>query len=176
MSLLPSPPSVTTGRTSLVAKAGLAAGTLDLCLAALIQVLVAHRINVPRILQSIASGLLGRASFDGGARSAALGLVLHYLIAAIWAGIFLAVVARSALVSRLIGRTRGLVGAGLAYGVVVWAGMHFIVVPLSRASSNMRFTWVTALMIAGHALLVGLPIVLVIGPGYRRRTPPIEPA
>lgn len=33
-----------------------------------------------RILQSIASGLLGEASYSGGLASASLGLVLHFLI------------------------------------------------------------------------------------------------
>src|SRR5216110_972324 len=34
-----------------------------------------------RVLRSVASGLLGDASFTGGWRTAALGLVLHYCIA-----------------------------------------------------------------------------------------------
>ena len=34
-----------------------------------------------RIAQSIASGLLGRAAFEGGYKTAALGVVLHFIIA-----------------------------------------------------------------------------------------------
>ena len=40
------------------------------------------------ILQSVASGLLGRASYGGGFATAALGLFLHFLIAYIWATIY----------------------------------------------------------------------------------------
>jgi len=59
---------------------GLVAGTFDIVYAC---VFWALKRNVPaqRILQSVASGLLGKASFQGGARTAALGLALHYLIA-----------------------------------------------------------------------------------------------
>ncbi|MBA3759414.1 MAG: hypothetical protein H0X07_02700 [Gemmatimonadales bacterium] len=39
-----------------------------------------------RIFQSVAAGLLGQASFEGGAATAALGLALHYLIALTMAG------------------------------------------------------------------------------------------
>jgi hypothetical protein len=155
---------------SLVLRAGLLAGTLDLCLATGIQVLVTHRINVPRILQAIAAGVLGGSSFEMGARSAVLGAVLHYLIATIWAAIFLVLVRRIDRLPRMMASARGLVTTGLAYGVVVWAGMRFVVVPLSRAASAQGFTWVTALTVAGHAALVGLPIVLVLWSGYSRRS------
>jgi len=39
------------------------------------------RVPAQRILQSVAAGLLGDASFEGGAATAALGLALHFLIA-----------------------------------------------------------------------------------------------
>jgi hypothetical protein len=41
------------------------------------------RAKVPptRLLQSVASGLLGPAAFDGGIPTAALGLALHFFIA-----------------------------------------------------------------------------------------------
>ena len=41
-----------------------------------------------RILQSIAAGLIGRASFQGGTPTAALGLCLHYFIAFGIVGVF----------------------------------------------------------------------------------------
>src|ERR1700732_711915 len=40
------------------------------------------------VLQSVASGLLGRASFQGGAKTAALGAFLHFFIAFSWAAIY----------------------------------------------------------------------------------------
>lgn len=60
--------------------AGLVVGTLDIVYAI---VFWAIKADVParRILQSIAAGLLGPESFEGGASTAALGLLLHYFIA-----------------------------------------------------------------------------------------------
>ena len=44
-----------------------------------------------RILQSIAAGLLGRSSFQGGVATAALGLCLHFVIAFGIVGVYFAV-------------------------------------------------------------------------------------
>jgi hypothetical protein len=58
---------------------GLLVGTLDLLFASAFWAMR----NVPpiRIAQSIAAGVLGDASYDGGAASAWLGVGLHYFIA-----------------------------------------------------------------------------------------------
>jgi hypothetical protein len=68
---------------------GLIAGTLDLTAAF---VLSARRGRSPvQVLHSIASGLLGNDSFAGGAATAVLGGVLHFLIALTWAAVYWAV-------------------------------------------------------------------------------------
>src|SRR6476469_7100874 len=41
-----------------------------------------------RIPQSVAGGLIGKAAFDGGVGTAILGLGLHWLIAIIWAAVY----------------------------------------------------------------------------------------
>src|SRR5690349_22217778 len=64
----------------LVLAGGLVAGTFDITYAC---VFWAIKVGAPptRIFQSVARGLLGAASFRGGAATAALGLFLHYFIA-----------------------------------------------------------------------------------------------
>ncbi len=58
---------------------GLIVGTLDICSAF---IHAATRGASPtRVLQFVASGLLGRRSFEGGLTTAALGLGLHFVIA-----------------------------------------------------------------------------------------------
>jgi hypothetical protein len=57
-----------------IAMGGIAAGGLDILVACAI-----NHASPATILQAIASGLLGRASYDGGAGTAALGLVLQWL-------------------------------------------------------------------------------------------------
>ncbi len=59
---------------------GVLAGALDITYAIVFNYV---RSGVPpvRILQSVASGLLGRAAYSGGAGTAGLGLALHFFIA-----------------------------------------------------------------------------------------------
>lgn len=140
---------------------GLVAGTLDIVYACLFWAL---KSNVPaqRILQSVAAGLLGEASFEGGWATAALGLALHYLIA-----VSMAVVYYLAALRRPLLRQRPfLCGAG--YGLLLYAIMNYVVVPLSAAGPGSKDPlWIT-LTLAVHALLIGIPIALAVrraGPG-----------
>ena len=126
---------------------GLAAGVGDSILA-----LVLYRVSLVRIYQSIASGLLGRAAFDGGLATAALGLFLHFFIATTAAAVF---VGASRFLPLLV---RQPAPCGLAYGVAVYFFMKYVVLPLSAVARIGPFE--PAAMI-GHALLVGLPIALL---------------
>jgi len=130
---------------------GLVAGTLDICSAFVIWGL--RGAPPTRVLQAVASGLLGRASFEGGARTATLGLGLHFLIAFFAAAVFY-------LASRRLSfLTRRPIVTGLVYGVVVHAVMNCIVLPLSAASPRHSVASVVIQIII-HMLFVGLPISL----------------
>jgi hypothetical protein len=63
---------------------GLVVGVLDI-LDAMTFFGVGYGFKPIRVLQSVSRGLLGRSSFDGGLKTALLGLVLHFLIATILA-------------------------------------------------------------------------------------------
>ena len=65
--------------------AGLAAGVGDTLLA-----LVLFQVSPVRIFQSVAAGLLGRDSFQGGVATAALGMFLHFFIATTAAAVYVA--------------------------------------------------------------------------------------
>lgn len=82
--------------------------------------------GVTRMFQSIAVGVLGKASFDGGAAAAALGAGLHLVMATMFVAAY-ALVARS---------KPGLLDKplvyGIPYGVLMYLIMNFIVMPLSR--------------------------------------------
>lgn len=130
---------------------GLLAGTLDILYACLFW---AAKADLPptRIFQSVAAGLLGEASFRGGAASAALGLLLHFFIAC-----------SMALAYYLAARhwpvlTRRPVPFGIAYGLLLYVVMNHVVVPLSAATPGSSDPLWISLTIAAHALLVGLPI------------------
>ena len=133
---------------------GLAVGVLDL-MDAMIFFGIRNGVKPIRILQSIATGLLGRASYSGGLKTALLGLFLHFLIAFIMAAVFYGA---SMVLPTLI---RHAVIAGLLYGVAAYFVMNWVVLPLSKAATG-PIPWPIFLNgVIGHALLVGLPIALL---------------
>jgi len=115
---------VRAGRWRLVL-GGLVVGTLDLAFAWTFW--QSHGVGLARILQSVAAGLLGGASFEGGTASAVLGAGLHYFIATMF------VVAYRLAGLRHAGLRRHPVACGLAYGVLLYLVMNFVVLPLSAA-------------------------------------------
>ena len=80
-----------------------------------------------RIMQSVASGLYGRASFDGGLTTALVGFVAHYFILIVAAWWYW-------LASRHWPRLdRNWALGGAAFGVAIYMMMTYVVVPLSAA-------------------------------------------
>jgi uncharacterized membrane protein YagU involved in acid resistance len=110
-----------------------------------------------RMLQSIASGLLGLDSYSGGLRTAALGVLLHFVIATGAAAVFylasrkLTLLVRQAIVS------------GLLYGIALYFFMNLVVLPLSAFPHKISFPLSSLLIgLAVHMLCVGLPISLTV--------------
>jgi hypothetical protein len=108
-----------------------------------------------RIFQGIASGLLGPDARQGGLTSAALGVGLHYFIA-------FGIVVIYFLVSRRVSLlTRRPVICGLLYGVIAYAVMNLVVIPLSKIGGpSMPAAPVLANGLLIHMFGVGLPAAL----------------
>jgi len=138
-----------------VVAGGVVAGTLDLVYASVFWALRAS-VPVQRILQSVASGLLGKASFEGGAATAALGLALQYVIAIPMAVAYYLVARRWPLLRRRP------VACGAGYGLVLYGIMNYVVVPLSAASSGSKVPLWIALSVATHVAFIGIPIALFV--------------
>ncbi|MGH8137991.1 MAG: DUF1440 domain-containing protein [Steroidobacteraceae bacterium] len=102
---------------------GLVAGALDLTFAFVFYGL--QGASPLRILQGIASGLLGRGSFQLGAASATLGAFCHFFISVCAATIYYLLSRRFPLL------TRRIVICGAVFGVLMFLAMHYIVIPLS---------------------------------------------
>ncbi|HXS01341.1 MAG TPA: hypothetical protein VN724_12280 [Pyrinomonadaceae bacterium] len=134
---------------------GLIAGTLDIC-AAFLTAWLRAGVGPIGLLQYVASGALGPAAFQGGIKTALVGLVLHYLIATIWTTVFY-------LASRkwlfLIERP---VQFGLLYGIAVYLFMTFVVVPLSRVTPRPATLTGRTIGILTIMVCVGLPIALIV--------------
>jgi hypothetical protein len=141
-------------RIGLVVAGGLVAGALDIFYAWAFWAIKAGA-SATRIFQSVATGVLGKAAFEGGAATAALGLTLHMLIAVAMSFAYYLVATRvPALVRRPL-------AFGAAYGAFLFAFMRFAVVPLSAAGKAGAGDplWI-GLTIVAHMVLVGIPIAL----------------
>jgi hypothetical protein len=131
---------------------GLVAGAFDITYAIVFSYL--RRGVLPsRVLQSVASGLLGPAAYDGGAPTAALGLALHFGIALVATAIY---VLASRYLPVLIRRP---VLAGSIYGFAIFVFMNWVVIPLSRIGPRPFPAFVvlsTGLLV--HMFLIGVPM------------------
>lgn len=123
---------MTTNSRSLLARillGGFIAGSIDIGAACLI-----NRVGLIVILQAIAGGILGRDSFHDGLPAAALGLALQWAMSILIAAIFVYSTRWLSLLKR-----RWL-AAGLAYGVVIFFVMNYVVLPLSALGRAPHFT------------------------------------
>ena len=127
--------------------AGLAIGTLDLLFACSYWG-VGYDVPPIRILHSVAAGVLGPQARESGLAGAALGAACHYFIATCMAAAYWLAASR---MPRLSKRPTAY---GLAYGLVLYAFMTWVVVPLSNAPHGqaMPLAW-TLSSVAMHALI-----------------------
>ncbi len=108
-----------------------------------------------RIFQAVASGLLGKASYEGGTQTFLLGILLHFVVASCIAAVYYVA---SLKLPVLIHRA---VVCGLIYGMLAYLGMNYVVIPLSAIGSRPSSLRTFLPAFIGHALLVGLPIALL---------------
>ena len=145
---------------------GLLAAILDIAAAAAITMWNGG--SPVRMLQGIASAAIGRTAFQGGARTALLGLALHFLIAFSAATVF-------CLASRKIGfLTAKPVVAGVLYGIAVYLFMYLVVQPLAGLHPKFTPVSVTRAVLV-HIFCVGLPISLSMKRYAVTGNPPARP-
>ena len=128
--------------------ATLVCGTLDILFAMILTILRGR--HIPDMLRFVASGPFPGATGWGGA-GALLGLCVHYTLMAIMAAVFV-------LFARRLPRTLGAPFlSGLAYGIVTWAVMNLLVVPLRFPQAWPPTKLAIATQLFAHIVLVGLP-------------------
>ncbi|MCU1324115.1 MAG: hypothetical protein JWM43_3764 [Acidobacteriaceae bacterium] len=123
---------------------GIAAGTLSLSAA-----LIVGRIQGTRsliVLQSIASGLLSDIAFMGGSFTAALGAVLHFVIAFGVPTVCCVLACKLSFVNKLF------FIVGPIYGIVVCLVMKMIILPLSG--------FPTVMLQSPHSAFLGLNLAV----------------
>lgn len=131
---------------------GFVAGTIDIFAPSLI-----YWVNPLGVLRFISGGLIGLATARaGGLATSALGLVLQWAMSIIIAAIFVFAAVR---VRALV---RNWIAAGIAYGIVVFFVMNYVVRPLSMIgdfpkmgvydfTTNMAAMWLFGLIVAWFA-------------------------
>ena len=146
---------------SRLVRAGLFTGVLDGLFSSVLSVAFYHS-TVTRLFQGVASTLLGPAAFDGGLKTAALGVQTHFGVAFGWSAVFLVLLDRSAWIRGLLGSPRGVLKVASLYGPFVWLVMSLAVIPLllHRPPAITGRWWV---QLIGHIPFVGWPIVWSIG-------------
>jgi hypothetical protein len=147
-------PSATGSPLRAILWGGLISGALDITAAFLVYGYFGAK-PLP-LLQGIAAGLLGNASFDGGLATASLGLFLQFFIATSATAVYYAA---SRWIPFLV--EQALI-AGPIYGIVVYFFMNRVVVPLSHAH-KFPFSWQGMIIgVVIHILCVGTPIALAV--------------
>ena len=134
--------------------AGFACGVMDITAALIVYGYFGAK--PLRLLQGIASGLLGPRAFDGGFATALLGLLCHFAIAFGAAAVYY--VASRGL--RLL--IEHAVISGALYGVAVYFFMQRIVLPLSAAAKRPFSLKMMIIGVVIHIFCVGLPISLSV--------------
>jgi len=140
-------------------------GLLDITYAIVLwgYILGSNPIAIP---QSVASGLLGKAAFDGGMGTFFLGLALHFFIAFVMALVYVLASRRLPVL------TARPVLMGILYGLVLFAVMNYVVVPLSAIGWRSPTFWGSVRALFPHVAFVGPAIALTAARRSRRDLPP----
>lgn len=152
---------------SRLVRAGLLTGVTDGLFASVLSVAF-YDSTVTRLWQNVASTLLGPEAFDGGTRTALIGVLMHFGVAFGWSAVFLLLAMKSAWLRRVLASRYGAVKVAAVYGPFIWLVMSLVVIPLlvqRPPTINLRW-WVQGI---GHFPFVGLPIVASIGSGLRHQ-------
>ena len=110
--------------------------------------------NPAGVWQSVAAGLLGKASHEGGNATVLLGLALHFFIAFVMALVYV----RAARHLPVLLQRPVLMGA--LYGLLLYAVMNFVVVPLSAIGFHAPSLKGAIRALIPHVLFVGPAIAL----------------
>jgi len=151
----PAPPGLPDA-LPLILRIGLIAGTLDITDALVFSY---FRGATPvMVFRYIASGLIGRSSFQLGWTSVVLGMAIHYFIALTWTTVFYVASRRFSIL------VRQPVLSGLLYGIAVYLFMNLIALPLSGVPHPLKPVSLVSRVNGVLALMfcIGLTIALLV--------------
>lgn len=136
---------------------GLIIGTADMIIYNWLVTSVLGGVPLISLYQYIASGVLGESAFAGGIATAFIGVLCHFLISIVIAGVFIVGADRIPLLRRY------LILGSLLYGFGVFIVMNLIVTPLSAVPTlPTPTTPKLILIILDHLLFFGLLLGIVV--------------
>ena len=135
-----------------IAIATAVSGTLDILFAMVLTVLLGRQIG--DMLRYVGSGPLPQAT-EMAAGGAILGLLVHFGLMAIMAAVFMLILRARPQLIAMPYRT------GLAYGLLTYFVMNWLVVPLRFDTPLPPSPLSLATQLFAHVVLVGIPMALV---------------
>jgi hypothetical protein len=121
------------------------------------------------VWNGVASTAFGPEMLQAGTRGILVGLAMHVSVAFTWSLVFVTAHHLLPALRRLIARPLGAAIAAATYGPCIWIVMSGLVVP-TLTGNPLTITPRWFIQLAGHAVFVGLPVVLAT------RTPPATAA
>jgi hypothetical protein len=143
-----------------VAIATAVSGTLDILFAMILTALFGREIG--NMLRFVGSGPFPQAT-EMGTGGALLGLLTHFTLMAIMATVLMLIVRARPQLLETPYRT------GLAYGVITYFAMNWLIVPLRFGTPLPPKTLSIATQLFAHIVLVGIPMALIAS-RYLKRT------
>ena len=142
-----------------IAIATAVAGTLDILFAMILTVFFGREIG--GMLRYVGSGPFPQAT-EMGTNGAILGLIVHFALMAIMAAAFMWIVSNRRVLLDTPYRT------GIAFGVVTYFIMNWIVVPLRFDAPLPLKPMQLATQLFAHIILVGIPFALIAARSLKR--------
>jgi uncharacterized membrane protein YagU involved in acid resistance len=141
-------------KTKSILISGVIAGTLDAIAAVLLYAKPVNLHNISNIFRYIASGLFGKTAYYTGPFYPFSGLVLHYLIAAIWAAIYILIL------SKFFNKPGSVWLKTFLFGSLIWVIMNGFVMPVAGLSARYN-GWAIMRSSAVILVCIALPIILI---------------
>jgi hypothetical protein len=139
------------GKLKVIAMVGLLTATLD----AVAAILSAPKIQPAATFKFIASGMFGKAAFDGGIEMVCAGIFFHYSIAfSITAVLFV-------MYPKFISFLKNKYVVAVLFALIPWVITHLIIVPLSHIGWSPMEVGGIVVGIGILIITIGLPIVLI---------------
>ena len=142
---------------SRLVRAGLATAVVDgafsSCLAAFF-----YGSTATRLWQGVASTVMGPRALEGGTHTAAIGVLMHLIVAFTWSAIFVLGLMRLGVVQRVLASPFGALKVAVVYGPIIWLVMSLIVIPtLTHRPPTITYRWWVQFF--GHMTFVALPMI-----------------